>query len=74
MTEQITGKKLGRKQLIAIISAAIPYGMNYALVWAGKLEGSAFWSGTVPYVTLFLGVVLGGAVLADKFRQPVANG
>lgn len=71
MTETVTGKKIGRKQLIAIISASVPYAMNYALVWAGKLEGGAFWSGTVPYVTLFLGVVLGGAALADKFRQPV---
>ena len=66
----MTERKLGRKQIIAVVSAAVPYAMNYALVWADKLEGSAFWSGTVPYVTLFLTVVLGGAALADKFRAP----
>jgi hypothetical protein len=61
MAEEITGKKLGRNQLIGIVGASVPYVMNYALVWAGKLEGSAFWGSSWVYVSGALLVILGGA-------------
>ncbi len=61
MTEEITGKKLGRNQLIGIVGASVPYLMNYVLVWAGKLEGSAFWATSWTYVGAALVVILGAS-------------
>lgn len=69
MTEEITGKKLGRNQLIGIVGAGLPYMMNYALVWAGKLEGAAFWASSWTYVGAALAIILGASAYV-KARQP----
>lgn len=54
-------KNFGRNQMIGIIGSAVPYLMNYALVWADKLDGTAFWNMSWAYVSGALLVILGGA-------------
>ena len=72
MTAEVNGKKLGRNQLIGIIGATTPYLMNYALVWAGKLDGNVFWNMSWAYVSGALAVILGASALVK--RAQAANG
>jgi hypothetical protein len=69
MTEEKKG--FGRNQKIAIAFVSVPYAMNFGLVLAGKLDGSAFWAGTPAYVSLALGIVLGAAAFVkSKWGKP----
>ena len=64
--EPLAQKPFGRNQKIAVSFLSIPYLMNYALVLSGKLEGATFWTGSIAYVTLGLGAILGGAAFVKS--------